>query len=578
MKLRLLLPVVCILIAPIRLFAGEPVDLQIISSIREEGFNHSRIMETLSYMTDVHGPRLTGSPGLKGAAEWCRDEMVDWGLENARLERWGEFGRGWEVEHFSIEMLEPSYVNVIAYPKVWTPGTDGTITGTPILIDAKSVEDLEQYEGKLEGAIVMTEEPREPETSFEPDAERHSDKDLAEIAHAPEPGLSRFGNFDRDAWRARRALRNKMREVFQEEGVAVLLEPSRGAHGTLFVQSGGSHEADAEPAPPSLVVSYEHYGRIARLLKKDVPVTLKIDIKNHFIEDTDGYNVVAEIPGADPKLKDELVMLGGHLDSWQSSPGATDNAAGCAVAMEAARILKAIGAEPRRTIRVALWTGEEQGLLGSRAYVKKHFGDRDTMELQPDHERLSAYFNLDNGTGKIRGIYCQGNAAVRPIFEAYLKPFHDLDATTTTLRNTGGTDHLSFDAVGLPGFQFIQDRIDYNTRTHHTNMDSYERIIKGDVMQAAVLMASFAYHTANRDEKLPRKALPKPREPREERGARGDRELRDVREPRGAREGRRQREPRAAREPRKPTTQPNKGAKKEPNSKDKKPRKRLPAL
>jgi len=578
MKLRLLLPVVCVLIAPIRLFAGEPVDLQIISSIREEGFNRSRIMETLSYMTDVHGPRLTGSPGLKGAAEWCRDEMVDWGLENARLERWGEFGRGWEVEHFSIEMLEPSYVNVIAYPKAWTPGTDGTITGTPILIDAKSVEDLEQYEGKLEGAIVMTEEPREPETSFEPDAERHSDKDLAEIAHAPEPGLSRFGNFDRDAWRARRALRNKMREVFQEEGVAVLLEPSRGAHGTLFVQSGGSHEADAEPAPPSLVVSYEHYGRIARLLKKDVPVTLKIDIKNHFIEDTDGYNVVAEIPGADPKLKDELVMLGGHLDSWQSSPGATDNAAGCAVAMEAARILKAIGAEPRRTIRVALWTGEEQGLLGSRAYVKKHFGDRDTMELQPDHERLSAYFNLDNGTGKIRGIYCQGNAAVRPIFEAYLKPFHDLDATTTTLRNTGGTDHLSFDAVGLPGFQFIQDQIDYNTRTHHTSMDSYERIIKGDVMQAAVLMASFAYHTANRDEKLPRKALPKPREPREERGARGDRESRDVREPRGAREGRRQREPRAAREPRKPTTQPNKGAKEEPNSKDKKPRKRLPAL
>jgi hypothetical protein len=578
MKLRLLLPVVCILIAPIRLFAGEPVDLQIISSIREEGFNRSRIMETLSYMTDVHGPRLTGSPGLKGAAEWCRDEMVDWGLENARLERWGEFGRGWEVEHFSIEMLEPSYVNVIAYPKAWTPGTDGTITGTPILIDAKSVEDLEQYEGKLEGAIVMTEEPREPETSFEPDAERHSDKDLAEIAHAPEPGLSRFGNFDRDAWRARRALRNKMREVFQEEGVAVLLEPSRGAHGTLFVQSGGSHEADAEPAPPSLVVSYEHYGRIARLLKKDVSVTLKIDIKNHFIEDTDGYNVVAEIPGADPKLKDELVMLGGHLDSWQSSPGATDNAAGCAVAMEAARILKAIGAEPRRTIRVALWTGEEQGLLGSRAYVKKHFGDRDTMELQPDHERLSAYFNLDNGTGKIRGIYCQGNAAVRPIFEAYLKPFHDLDATTTTLRNTGGTDHLSFDAVGLPGFQFIQDQIDYNTRTHHTSMDSYERIIKGDVMQAAVLMASFAYHTANRDQKLPRKALPKPREPREERGARGDRESRDVREPRGAREGRRQREPRAAREPRKPTTQPNKGAKEEPNSKDKKPRKRLPAL
>ena len=497
------------------LHAEEAVDLQIISSIRDEGFNHSRIMETMSYLTDVHGPRLTGSPGLKGAAEWCRDAMADWGLENARLERWGEFGRGWEVEHFSVEMLEPSYANVIAYPKAWTPGTDGTITGTPILIDAKSAKDLEKYEGKLAGAIVMTRQPREPETSFEPDAVRRSDEDMAETAHAPEPGSSRFGNFDREAWRARRALRNKMREIFREEGVAVLLEPSRGAHGTLFVQSGGSREADAEPAPPSLVVSYEHYARIARLLKKDIPVTLKIDIKNRFIEDTDGYNVVAEISGTDPKLKDELVMLGGHLDSWHGSTGATDNAAGCAVALEAVRILKAIGAEPRRTIRVALWSGEEQGLLGSRAYVKKHFGDRDTMDLEPAHKRLSAYFNLDNGTGKIRGIYCQGNAAVRPIFDAYLKPFHDLDATTTTIRNTGGTDHLAFDAVGLPGFQFIQDRIDYSTRTHHTNMDSYERIIKGNVMQAAVIMASFVYHTANRDEKLPRKALPKPREPRE---------------------------------------------------------------
>lgn len=566
MKRRLLLPVVCILIAPSYLSAGEPVDLRVISSIRDEGFRHSQIMETLSYLTDVHGPRLTGSPGLKGAAEWCRDAMVDWGLENARLERWGDFGRGWEVEHFAIEMLEPSYVNIIAYPKAWTPGTDGTITGTPILIDAKSVEDLEQYEGTLEGAIVMTKEPREPETSFEPDAKRYSDKELAEIAKAREPGRSRFGNFDREAWRARRALRRRMREIFQEEGVGVLLEPSRGAHGTLFVQGGGSHEADAEPAPPSLVVSYEHYGRIARLLKKDIPVTLKIDVKNRFIEDTDGYNVVAEIPGTDPKLKDELVMLGGHLDSWQGSTGATDNAAGCAVAMEAVRILEAIGAKPRRTIRIALWTGEEQGLLGSRAYVKKHFGDRDSMELEPDHERLSAYFNLDNGTGKIRGVYCQGNSAVQPIFDKYLKPFHDLDATTTTLRNTGGTDHLSFDAVGLPGFQFIQDEIDYGTRTHHTNMDCYERIIKGDVMQAAVIMASFVYNTANRDEKMPRKALPKPREPREERGAHGERESRDSRDRRG---------PRGAHNP---TTQPNNESKKEPKSKDNKKRERLPAL
>jgi Zn-dependent M28 family amino/carboxypeptidase len=309
-------------------------------------------------------------------------------------------------------------------------------------------------------------------------------------------------------------MQEKMMKLLREEGTAVLLEPSRGEHGTLFVGGGGSRSMGSDPALPSLVVAIEHYSRIARLLEKGLPVKLEINIQNRFYEDDSlGYNVVAEIPGTDKKLKDEVVMLGGHLDSWHAGTGATDNAAGCAVAMEAVRILKAIGVQPRRTIRIALWSGEEQGLLGSRGYAQKHFGDRGTMRLKPEHEKFSAYFNLDNGTGKIRGVYLQGNDAVRPIFEAWLKPFHDLGANTLTIRNTGGTDHLSFDAVGLPGFQFIQDRIDYDTRTHHTNMDVYDHALDGDLIQASVIMASFVYHTAMRDEKLPRKPLPKPEQP-----------------------------------------------------------------
>ena len=290
-----------------------------------------------------------------------------------------------------------------------------------------------------------------------------------------------------------------------------MLEPSRRKYGIVRVHRGGSFKINEDPGIPSLVVAAEHYNRIVRLLKKDIPVKLAIQIETKFHEeDSLGYNIIAEIPGTDRKLKKELVMLGAHFDSWHAGTGTTDNAAGCAVVMEAVRILKAIGVKPRRTIRIALWGGEEQGLLGSRGYVEKHFAERKTMTLKPAHALLSAYFNLDNGTGKIRGIYLQGNDAVRPIFEAWLRPFHDLGATTVTIRNTGGTDHLSFDAVGLPGFQFIQDPIDYSTRTHHTNMDVYDHALKSDLMQASVIMASFVYHAAMRDEKLPRKPLPKP--------------------------------------------------------------------
>jgi hypothetical protein len=491
--------------------AQEPVDLGVVSQIKTEEFQNSQVMETLSYLTDVYGPRLTGSPNLKAGSEWCRDRLSQWGLVNAHLEPWGTFGRGWSVERFSAEMIEPQYMNLIAYPKAWTPGTKRPVSGTPILVDIESESDLAKYKGKLKGAIVLLKAHYESRTRFEPDARRLSDEDLAKLGQSPEPGADQEWRQRRREGQARRALEEKIDKFLHDEGAAVLLDPSRGEDGTLFVSGGRAYKLDAEPPLPTLAVASEHSGRIARLLQKNIPVKLDINIQTRFYEDDLlAYNVVAEIPGTDPKLKDEVVMLGGHLDSWHSGSGTTDNAAGCAVALEAVRILKALGLQPRRTIRIALWSGEEQGLLGSKGYVNEHFGDPKTMQLKPEHEKLSAYFNLDNGTGKIRGVYLQGNDAVRPIFEAYLQPFHDLGATTLTIRNTSGTDHLSFDAVGLPGFQFIQDPIDYDTRTHHTNMDLYERAIKADLMEAAVIMASFVYHTAMRDHKLPRKSLPKP--------------------------------------------------------------------
>lgn len=476
-----------------------------------EGFENSQVMEILSYLTDVYGPRLTNSPNYMKAAQWARDKLTEWGLENAHLEPWGGFGRGWALKKLSVEMLEPQYSPIIAYPKAWTRGTNGVVTGTPVLVEINSEEDLDKYRGKLQGKIVLTRGERELELDFKAEARRHNDSSLTALAQAPEPGQRSPFLARREEFMRRRMLMRKVESLFKEENVAVLLEPSERNYGIVRAHSGGSYRMDGEAGIPSLVVAAEHYNRIARLLEKKIPVTLAIQIETEFFDqDSLGYNIIAEIPGVDKKLKKEIVMLGAHFDSWHSGTGTTDNGAGSAVVMEAVRILKAIGVKPRRTIRIALWGGEEQGLLGSRGYVKNHFADRETMELKPEHALLSAYFNLDNGTGKIRGIYLQGNDAVRPIFEAWLRPFHDLGATTVTIRNTGGTDHLSFDAVGLPGFQFIQDPIDYSTRTHHTNMDVYDHALKGDLMQASVIMASFVYHAAMRDEKLPRKPLPKP--------------------------------------------------------------------
>lgn len=494
--------------------AQEPIDYDMVMKIKNEGLSNSHVMEYLFQLTDVLGPRLTNSPSYTKAAEWVRDELKSTGLVNAKLESWGDFGRGWEVDHFSIEMTAPDYVNVIAFPKAWTGSTNGPITGQPVIVKIESEADFDEYRGKLAGAIVLIPSTFEVEPHFDADARRHDEESLANLAMAPTPrrggGGRRFGGF-----RARRELRNKIRAFYKEEGIGVLLEPSARDDGTLHVSAGGSYEIGSDIAPATLTVAVEQYQRIYRLVDRDIPVTLKIEVATSFYEDDPkGYNVVAEIPGTDRKLKNQLVMLGGHLDSWHSGTGATDDGAGVVVAMEVVRILKALGVKPKRTIRIVLWGGEEQGLHGSRGYVKNHFGDPETMKLKAAHKNFAGYFNMDNGGGKFRGIYAQSNDAVVPIFEQWLKPFNNMGATTVAIRNTGGTDHLSFDAVGLPGFQFIQDPMDYGTRSHHTNMDVYERIVPADLMQASVIMASFVYHTAMRAEKLPRKPLPKVRSPR----------------------------------------------------------------
>ena len=510
----------------------EKVDLEMIGKIRSEGLERSQVMQTLSYLTDVIGPRLTGSPNMKAANEWTKTKMTEWGLVNAHLESWGEFGRGWSFDRASIHVVEPVPFPVIGYPKAWTPGTNGAITGEVIFADIKTEADFEKYRGKLKGAIVLTTPMREVQAWFKAPGERLSDERLLAMANADLTAQQRPGGpgGPPNDFRQTMALNQKKTEFFRSEGVAVLADTSRGDGGTVFVQGGGPRDKNAVQSLPSITIGIEHYGRIMRILQKGIKVRMEVNIQARFYDDeTAAYNTVGEIPGTDKK--DELVMLGGHLDSWHGGTGATDNAAGCAVALEAVRILKALGVQPRRTIRVALWSGEEQGLLGSRGYVSQHFASRPAppappagqqpdplagirgqqqgpLTLKPEHEKFSVYFNLDNGTGKIRGVYLQGNEAARQVFRAWLAPFKDLGASTLTISNTGGTDHQAFDGVGLPGFQFIQDPVEYDTRTHHSNMDVYDRIQADDMKQASVIMAAFVYNAAMREEKFPRKPLP----------------------------------------------------------------------
>jgi hypothetical protein len=540
-----------------------------IERIKDEGMNRSQVMQTLSYLSDVIGPRLTASPNMKRANEWTRDQMTKWGLQNGHLESWGPFGRGWSLKRFSAQVVEPQGIPLIAYPKAWSTGLTAPLTSDVVYLDASNEEELQKFKGKLKGKIVFTSAVRKVDAHFVALGTRLDEKELLTLADAPEPrpagrGGNRPGNNQASAFLAAFQFASAKMRFFDQEGAALLVDPGRGDGGTIFVQSATvvplASAPAATPGPPTttpvpgsrvydkaakvipqMVLAIEHYNRVVRMLQAGEPVKMSVDLSVAF-QDADlmGYNTVAEIPGSD--LKDEIVMLGGHMDSWHSGTGATDNAAGVAVAMEAVRIIQALGLKPRRTIRVGLWSGEEQGLLGSRAYVAEHFGmmqaapttssappttsgnaagngngngngaaqtpPQMVLVKKPEWEKLSGYFNLDNGTGKIRGVYLQGNESIRSLFRQWLAPFRDMGATTLSISNTGGTDHLSFDAVGLPGFQFIQDEIEYDTRTHHSNQDVFDRIQADDMKQAATIMAAFVYNTAMRDEKLPRKPTP----------------------------------------------------------------------
>jgi carboxypeptidase Q len=499
----------CWLLLQINSSAQEPLDTAIIQKIKAEGLQRSKVMDIAFQLTDVNGPRLTNSPGYLKAANYAKDQLTKWGLTNSRLETFGEFGKGWELERCYIAMKAPYYKPLIAFPRAWTKGTGGLQTVEVMLIKGKEPADLTAYKGKLKNKVLIVEQDMVYKQSFEPDARRYTEEELKEMHNAqstrrdttrviPSSGQTVIApplNFT-----------ERLKQMAKEEGAIAVLNFNFKSHdGTLFVGAIGGYKAKDEEGFTDIMLSREDYMTTVRLLKSGIPVNMDIDIQTKFLtNDLKGYNVIAEISGSDPDLKEEVVMIGAHLDSWHSSTGATDNAAGVAVMMEAIRILKAIGVQPKRTIRIALWGGEEQGLLGSRGYVRKTFVDSTGKRL-PVHEKFSAYYNLDNGTGKIRGIYLQGNEAARSIFTKWFEPFASMGANTITIRNTGSTDHTSFTAVGLPGFQFIQDPIEYSTRTHHSNVDSYDHLIADDLKTSAVIIASIVYHTAMRKDKIPRK-------------------------------------------------------------------------
>ncbi|HUO25317.1 MAG TPA: M20/M25/M40 family metallo-hydrolase [Candidatus Aquilonibacter sp.] len=516
-----------LLLLPVAL-CQEKVDLETISRIRYEGFHNSKVMEFASGLMDSIGERLTGSPNMKRANEWTRDQLAAMGLSNSHLEAWGPFGRGWANQYVNVRMTAPDIAPLLAYARAWTPGTNGVISGKCIRVNIEDKKDFDQYRGKLAGMIVIFGPDPDVEPITEAPFKRLSDDDLAKIGEYQIPSEQAAFRFAQ--YMKRRQFMKDLNQFFAEEKVLAVIDHSRGTEGggTVFVQAGGSYRIGETTTVPQLTMAVEHWTRIARLLKQKKEVTLELNVANTFYDDDPmQYDTIAEIPGTDKK--DEVVMLGAHLDSWHAGTGATDNGAGTIVMMEAMRILKAIDIQPRRTIRIGLWSGEEEGLLGSQSYVEHHFGSRPPMDepdmkgmptllrrqagpvtVKPEQAKVSVYFNVDNGTGRIRGVYLQENEAVAPIFEAWMKPFRDLGMTTLTMRNTGGTDHLSFDAVGIPGFQFIQDPIEYETRTHHSNMDVYDRLQPDDLKQISVIVAGFVYDAAMRDQMLPRKPIEGP--------------------------------------------------------------------
>ena len=504
--------------------AAETPDLTMQTRIRQEEFRNSKVMEIASGLMDFVGARLTGSPNMKRANEWTRDKVTEFGLSDAHLEPWGPFGTGWSYESCSLRLLSPDVVQLWALPRAWSAGTTGPIRGSAVKVKLETKEDLEKNKGKLAGKFVLLGDTPELKPHEKAQYQRYDEKSLADIGQYQIPGGTP-PRFTREEAVRRRAFNRALLPFLAEEKPLAVIVPGGGDYGNFHVQGAGSYRKAEQYPVPSVVLSDEQYGRIARLIDQNKDPQLELDVRTHDYPDAQTFNTIAEIPGTDKK--GEVVMLGAHLDSWHGGTGATDNGAGSVVAMEVVRVLKAIGIQPRRTIRIGLWSGEEEGLLGSRAYVSQHFASRPEppeeerdlpsafrrntgpLTIKPEHAKLAAYFNLDNGTGKVRGIYAQENAAVVPIFEAWLDPLKDLGANTVTMRTTGGTDHLSFDAVGLPGFQFIQDPVEYSERTHHTTYDVYERLQRDDLMQAVVVMATFVWEAANRPDMLPRKPLSK---------------------------------------------------------------------
>ena len=507
------LGIIALLAIPTINFAQE-VDASMMQKIREEGLQHSKVMDIAFNLTDKNGSRLANSEGYMRAANYAKETLSGWGVENARLEAWGEFGKGWDLEKMYLAITAPYYKPLLAWPKTWTAGTKGLKKAGVIVVDAKDSATVVSYKGQLKGKLIIIDQATPYKQSFKADAVRYTDEELEKMAAATMQPSRPIDTAQQRRMREQmsrsggaRAL-SILKEMAKEEGaVGMLTSAPRNHDGTIFSQGGGSYKAADAENFLDMAMGIEDYNTILRLAKSGTEVNMEAEVKTKFqTKDLQGYNVIAEIPGTDPTLKDEVVMIGAHLDSWQAGTGATDNAAGSSVMMEVMRILKTIGAQPKRTIRIGLWSAEEQGLLGSRGYVKKTFMDPTTNTPNAAHEKFAGYFNIDNGTGKVRGIYLQGNEQCGPIFKSWLAPFNDLGAKTVTISNTGGTDHQSFDGVGLPGFQFIQDPIEYDTRTHHSNMDVYEHLSEDDLKQIATIVAAFAYNTAQRDEKLPRKA------------------------------------------------------------------------
>ncbi len=505
------------------LMAQEEANWEVVSRIRDEGLRRSQVMDIVGYMADVLGPRLTASPSMRKAQEWAQQKMREVGLENIVYERAGEHGVNWDNEYTSLHMTAPDYQPIIGYAKAFTSSTNGKVEAEAVIVHVESQDDLTQYRGKLDGKIALIAEPFATEPRFTPDAIRMTDEDLEALSRttvsagggqqAQTVTLTRdqLTSLQRGGEAAQPVSRADLDEFMKAEGVAIVVDigSGRGDDGVVLVGSRYDSRADRSyegvvNSLPEVVIATEHYNRIYRVLERGIPVRLEMEVRNS-VDNSDPYyyNLVGEIPGTD--LKDEIVIIGGHYDSWHGGTGAVDNASGTAVALEAARILKAIGVQPRRTIRVAFWTYEEGGLNGSREYVNTHFGNPQDGK-KPAYDKLSGYFNMDNGTGQFRGVYLQGNMLVKPIFEAWMEPLNDLGVETLAPGNTSGTDHLSFDRAGLNGWQFIQDRIDYRPNRHHTNMDVVDGLIPEDIMINAVVMATFAYHAAMRDELLPRKA------------------------------------------------------------------------